>query len=76
MAHAGGVRPSVEMWIEDNRLMVGTAAQRLGVVGDVDLAVQRLLQGEKVYVQQYGSLVTQVQRTVEAVLRKLSEQRL
>jgi hypothetical protein len=56
------------MWVEDSRLVVGTAAQRLGVVGDVDLAVQRLLQGEKVYVQQYGALVTQVQRTVEMAL--------
>jgi hypothetical protein len=56
------------MWVEDSRLVVGTAAQRMGVVGDVDLAVQRLLQGEKVYVQQYGALVTQVQRTVEMAL--------
>jgi hypothetical protein len=70
MAHAGGVRPSVEMWVEDSRLVVGTAAQRLGVVSDVDMAVQRLLQGEKVFVQTYGSLVTQVQRTVEMALNR------
>jgi len=68
MAHAGGVRPSVEMQVVDGALVIGAAAQRIGVVGDVDLAVQRLLQGEKVYVQQYGSTVTQVQRTVEMAL--------
>lgn len=70
MAHAGGAKPSVEMQVIDGTLVVGTAAQRIGVVGDVDLAVQRLLQGEKVYVQQYGPTVTQVQRTVEMTLAR------
>jgi hypothetical protein len=41
---------------------------RQGVVSDVDMAVQRLLQGERVFVQTYGALVTQVQRTVHMAL--------
>lgn len=70
MAHAGGARPSVEMAIKEGELWIGKAAQRVGVVSDVDLAVQRLLNGETIFCQQYGSLVTQVQRTVEQVLKK------
>lgn len=70
MAHAGGAKPSIEMWVEDGELRLGKAAQRVGVVSDVDLAVQRILQGERVYVQQYGPVVTQVQRTVQMALHK------
>lgn len=69
MAVAGGANPSVEMHITDGALIVGTAAMRQGVVNDVDLAVQRLLQGEQVFVQQYGALVEQVQRTVAMTLQ-------
>lgn len=46
------------------------AAQRVGVVSDVDLAVQRLLQGERIFLQQYSPIVSQVQRTVQMALQK------
>lgn len=70
MAVAGGTKPSIEMWVKDGELRVGTTAQRFGVVSEVDLAVQRLLQGERVFVQNYGATVAQVQRTVQMTLRK------
>ena len=70
MAHAGSAKPSIEMEIKGGELVIGSAAQRVGVVSDVDTAVQRLLCGERVFVQQYGNLVTQVQKTIEMELRK------
>lgn len=73
MAHAGGVKPTIEMWVEDGELCLGKAGQRMNAVSDVDLAVQRLLQGEKVFVQQYGPIVTQVQRTVQMALQKAGQ---
>lgn len=69
MAIAGGAKPSIEMQIKDGQLIMGKAALRQSVVGDVDLAVQRLLQGETVFVQQYGATVTAVQKTLEMTLR-------
>ncbi len=70
MAHAGGVKPSIEMWVEGGELHTGTSAQRVGVVSDIDLAVQRLLQGEKVFVQKYGDLTERVTKSVEMALQK------
>lgn len=69
MAIAGGAKPSVTMEIKDGVLHVGSAEMRQGVVNDVDLAVQRLLSGEKVFVAQYGSTIERVQKTVEATLK-------
>lgn len=68
MAIAGGAKPSIEMQVKDGQLIMGKAAYRQGVVSDVDLAIQRLMQGEIVFVQQYGSTVTAVQRTIEMTL--------
>lgn len=70
MAISGGAKPSVEMVISDGALVVGNAAMRQGVVNDIDLAVQRLLQGEKVFVQQYGDLTERVRKSVEMALKK------
>ncbi len=69
MAVSGGAKPSIELQIIDGVLVVGKAAMRQGAVNNVDTAVQDLLKGKVVFLQQYGSLVTQVQRTIEAVLK-------
>lgn len=69
MAIAGGAKPSIEMEIKDGELWIGKAAMRQGAINDVDMAVQELLRGHKIFLQQYGSLCTQVQRTIEAVLK-------
>jgi hypothetical protein len=57
------------MCIKDGALVIGRATLRQGVVNNVDIAVQDLLRGKIVFVQQYGNLVTQVQRTIEVTLR-------
>lgn len=69
MAVAGSVKPSVQMQVINGELFIGRSAQRIGVVTSVDLAVHRLLDLEVVYVQSYGSLIEQVTRTVNAVLK-------
>ncbi len=69
MAVSGSAKPSIELQIIDGALVIGKAAMRQGAVNNVDTAVQDLLKGKVVFLQQYGSLVTQVQRTIEAVLR-------
>lgn len=68
MAHAGGVKPSIQMQIVDGKLVVGKAEQRLKVVDSLDLAIKRLFDGEIVFVQQYANLPDQVQRTVTLAL--------
>jgi hypothetical protein len=68
MAISGGAKPSVELQIIDGQLYVGPQAMRQGVVNDIDLAVQRLAQGERVYVQTYGDLPARVQRTINMML--------
>ncbi len=69
MAIAGGAKPSVEMEVKDGLLVVGTSALRQGAVNNVDMAVQELLRGRKVFVQQYGDLTNQVKRTIEMALK-------
>lgn len=73
MAIAGGAKPSILMEIKDGVLHVGSVEQRQGVVNDVDTAVHRLLSGEVVFVQTFGSLVERVQKTVEATLKPRGE---
>lgn len=68
MAVAGGAKPSVEMQIVDNALVVGTHAMRQGVVSDSDIAFHRLLAGDKVFVQAYGSLPATVEKQVRYYL--------
>lgn len=70
MAISGGAKPSVEMQVIDGALTVGSSTMRQGVVNDVELAVQRLLQGQKVFVQKYGDLTDRVRRSVEMALEK------
>lgn len=70
MAISGGAKPSVEMQVIDGALTVGSSTMRQGVVNDVDLAVQRLLQGQKVFVQKYGDLTDRVRHSVEMALEK------
>ncbi len=74
MAVAGGAKPGIEMKVVDGALITGASAQRQGVVADVDLAVQRLLCGETVFVSVYGALHERVQRTVEATLTRAAPQ--
>lgn len=64
MAVAGQAKPSVEMQIVDDALVVGSHAMRQGVVNDSDIAFHRLLAGERVYVQAYGSLPATVEKQV------------
>lgn len=68
MAVSGGAKPSIDMVVTNGALVVGSASMRQGVVNDVDLAVQRILQGETVFVQQYGDLPERVRRSVEMAL--------
>lgn len=66
----GREKPSIEMRIKNGELVMGKAERREGIVTDADIAIQRLLQGETVYVQQYAPIVRAVQRTVEMTLQK------
>jgi hypothetical protein len=68
MAISGGAKPSVEMQIIDGRLVTGSHAMRQGVVSDADIAFHRLIQGERVFVQAYGGLVTTVTKQVQFYL--------
>jgi hypothetical protein len=68
MAISGGAKPSVEMQVIAGELVIGSQAMRQGVVNDVDLAVQRLACGERVFVQQYGDLPERVRKTVQMML--------
>lgn len=68
MAISGGAKPSVEMWIKDRKLIIGKAAMRQGVINNVAVAAHKLMNGERVFVQQFGTLVEQVTEAVNADL--------
>lgn len=68
MAVAGGAKPCVSMQIVDGNLVIGPQEMTTVAVTDVDLAVQRLVCGEKVYVALYGGLPLRVERTVRMSL--------
>ncbi len=69
MAISGGAKPSIELQIIDGVLVVGSSAMRQGALNNIDIAVQELLRGRKVFLQQYGDLQAQVTRTIEATLK-------
>ncbi len=69
MAVAGGARPAVLMQIIDGVLVSKSAGMTQSPIRDVDIAVQELLRGRKIFLQQYGDLQAQVTRTVEMALR-------
>lgn len=69
MAVSGSAKPSIELQIVDGVLVVGASAMRQGALNSVDMAVQELLKGKKIYLQQYGDIQRQVTRTVAAVLK-------
>lgn len=68
MAVAGGAKPSVQMHIKDRKLIIGSAAMRQGVINSVAVATHKLMNGEIVFVQQFGNLVEQVTEAVNADL--------
>jgi hypothetical protein len=69
MAVAGGAKPSIGYQIIANELIVvDNQAMRQGVVSDIDIAVQRLSCGEKVYVSTYTPVHQGVLRTVQMML--------
>lgn len=68
MAHAGSVKPTVEMQIMDGTLVLGKREQRVGAVSDVAEAVRRLMAGEVVYVHGLASVVAAVERAVQQAM--------
>ncbi len=69
VAISGGAKPSIQLEIIDGALVIGKAAMRQGAVNNVDVAVQDLLKGKVVFLQQYGDLQTQVTRTINMTLK-------
>lgn len=69
MAVSGGAKPSIPMEIIDGVLVVGASAMRQGALNSVDMAVQELLRGRRIFLQQYGDLQTQVERTINMALK-------
>jgi hypothetical protein len=59
---------TVEMFIQDGELIVSKAVRKEACVRDFDLALQKLVDGETVYVLQYEPLVTKLQRTLRVAL--------
>lgn len=68
MAISGGAKPSIEMQVIDGELVLGSEAMRQGVVTEVDIAVQRLSEGERVFVSTYTPVRQGVIRTVQMML--------
>lgn len=68
MAISGGAKPSISMRLVDGTLHTGVYAMRQGAENDPAKAAKRILKGETVYVQVYGSLVEQVKAEVLAAL--------
>ena len=61
-------KPSIEMKIVGGELRMGKVERRVGIVEDVDVAIQRLLNGEVVFLHQYGPTVTTVQQKIRIAL--------
>jgi hypothetical protein len=68
MAISGGAKPCVSMQVIDNELYTGRQEMTTVAQSDIDLIVQRLAQGEKVYVAVYGDLPSRVQKTIAMML--------
>lgn len=68
MAIAGGAVQSFELKIVNGQLVVGEYAHRQGVEQDIDIAIHRLLDGNRVFLHAYGNKVECVSRTVRAAL--------
>lgn len=68
MAVSGNAKQSFDMKIIDGNLVVGKYAHRIGVVTDVDMAVQQLLDGKLVFVHAYANTIDLVTKTVRMAL--------
>ncbi len=49
MAVSGSAKPSIQLEIIDGALVVGASAMRQGALNSVDIAVQELLRGRKIF---------------------------
>jgi hypothetical protein len=68
VAVAGNAKQSIEMAIIDGNLVIGRYAHRVGVIDNVDEAIQKLLDGHRVFVHAYGNKVDLVTKTVRIAL--------
>jgi hypothetical protein len=59
----------IETKIVDGELIFGGTGFSPCPVCNAEEAIERLLSGETIMLQQWGELVTQVQRTVESILK-------
>ena len=69
MAIAGGAAPSFEAQIVNGELKLERQTLRNGVVSDVDLALQRLMAGETIFLSARSDVVSAVSRTIAMVMR-------
>ena len=74
MAIAGGAAPSFEARIVDGQLVTERQTLRIGVVSDVDLALQRLMAGETIFLSARSDVVSAVSRTIAMVMRGGNDQ--
>ena len=63
-------KPVIETKIINGELVFGGTGYTSILCSDADTAIELLLAGETVMLQQWGKLVTQVQHTIEATLRE------
>ena len=67
MAIAGSAAPSFEAKIVNGELKLERQTLRNGVITDVDIALQRLMAGETVFLSARSDIVSAVQRTLRMV---------
>lgn len=65
-----GFRPAIRTRIRDGVLVFDKILHRKDFVADVNIAVPDLLAGKTIWLVQFGPVVSQVQKTMEMVLRQ------